>query len=113
MFWVWRSGHKFLRLEIASDNDNWIFHLGSTGCQSVSPVRAPDGPCMNPNQVQIETKLTPSSTVVFDLSALLNGLSLTQETSCQSEPNNEHCQLLFQRIGITGDQRVFGINNAP
>ena len=113
MFWVWRSGHKFLRLEIASDNDNWIFHLGSTGCQSVSPVRAPDEPCMNPNQVQIETKLTPSSTVVFDLSALLNGLSLTQETSCQSEPINEHCQLLFQRIGITGDQRVFGINNAP
>jgi hypothetical protein len=46
MFWGWRGGHKFMRVELATKNDDWLFHLGSTGCKALSPVRAPNEQCL-------------------------------------------------------------------
>ena len=54
MFWAWRTGHKFLRLELSSASDHWLFHLGSTGCSAPSPVRAPTEQCRQPNRVQLQ-----------------------------------------------------------
>lgn len=116
MFWVWRSGHKFLRLELLSENrESWMFHLGSTGCQSMSPVRAPITPCTNPNQARVELPMPADSKLRFNLSALLKNLQLSDNTSCQSSPNNNNCRPLFERFGLLKnnqmEQVVFEVNN--
>ncbi|WDE06188.1 metallo-mystery pair system four-Cys motif protein [Thalassomonas viridans] len=99
MFWVWRTGHKFLRLEMASDRDNWLFHLGSTGCAAPSPVRAPAQECRQPNRFQFEFALNGDKPeLVLDLSALLTQVALTQDTSCQSAQDNPHCQQLLANL---------------
>ncbi|WP_448568357.1 MbnP family copper-binding protein [Thalassotalea ganghwensis] len=111
MFWVWRTGHKFLRLEMSSTNDAWVFHLGSTGCKAISPVRPPTSPCLNPNQVVIDLPMPSDNAVILDLKALLSGITLSEQTSCQSDPDNLHCQSLFERIGVNGEQQVFGVKS--
>ena len=117
MFWVWQSGHKFFRLDIEEQieeqieaakgldqKDHWQFHLGSTGCQSPSPLRPPNKTCINANQTKIimdiNTKGTKPQRIAVDLAALLLGLSLTNQNSCQSEPDNAPCLVLFEHLGL-------------
>ncbi|GAA6204137.1 MbnP family copper-binding protein [Thalassotalea sp. SU-HH00458] len=109
MFWVWQTGHKFLRLELSSGADNWLFHLGSTGCRSQSVMRAPREACLYPNFFQFELPLDDSNTIGFELSKLIDGLELTMETSCQSEHDNLACQTLFSRLNESGEQAVFRV----
>lgn len=102
MFWVWRTGHKFLRLELQSNDDNWLFHLGSTGCKSASAVRAPQQQCLHPNRIQIEMPFADNTAgtnpIVFDLSPLLHNLRPRQQSSCQSEPDNKACKILLNNL---------------
>lgn len=106
MFWGWQKGHKFLRLEMASTNDNWLFHLGSVGCKASSPLRAPKQECMYPNRYSYQISLSnPKDKVSFELSSLLNGLKLSSETSCQSSPVNKHCQQLLKNLA--GENGLF------
>ncbi|MFT5758398.1 MAG: putative repeat protein (TIGR04052 family) [Alteromonadaceae bacterium] len=119
MFWVWQTGHKFLRLELASADDNWLFHLGSTGCSAPSVMRAPKQPCAQPNQVVVELpfpKQKPrqsaqqTKTIQFDLSALLQDTKVTMKTSCQSAIDDENCIKPLSHIGVTNQQKVFSID---
>ena len=100
MFWVWRSGHKFMRVEMKTDTNAWWFHLGSTGCSSASPVRAPAKACLNSNRFNYQLKTTSSRPVKinFSLDKLLGELALSEHTSCQSEPDNSSCKLLFNNV---------------
>lgn len=126
MFWTWQNGHKFLRLEMATDDKNWLFHLGSTGCQSPAPVRPPESACKNPNRRQITLalpqKTSPQQTansksinkdsvnrlsdssdtipIKLDLKALLGDIDLTKDTSCQSNPATKSCPVLLSKLGI-------------
>jgi uncharacterized repeat protein (TIGR04052 family) len=105
MFWVWQTGHKFLRLELASNDDQWQFHLGSTGCSAPSVMRAPKTPCRYPNVATFELDLTPSTKpkhyqLSLDLSALIGNVKLSQENSCQSSRTDESCQQLFSQLGL-------------
>ncbi|PWK50066.1 putative repeat protein (TIGR04052 family) [Pleionea mediterranea] len=112
MFWTWQTGHKFLRLELESDNDSWLFHLGSTGCQSPAPVRPPESACKNPNRSQITLALPPQTSkkadseasnsvpIKLDLKSLLSELDLTDSTSCQSSPDTKSCPVLLSKLGI-------------
>jgi len=111
MFWVWQTGHKFLRVELASADDNWLFHLGSTGCSAPSVMRAPAKPCSEPNQVVVELPFNPNlKSINFDLAALLQGINVTMNSSCQSAPDDENCMKLLNNIGVLGQQKVFSIN---
>ena len=106
MFWVWQTGHKFLRLELASDNgEQWLFHLGSTGCKSSSVMRSPKGECLQPNRVNVELPLTkhPVSALAFDLNALLNNMLINEQRFCQSSPQNDACRPLFSALGLSGN----------
>lgn len=109
MFWVWQTGHKFMRLELATNNDQWLFHLGSTGCQSASVMRAPDQACRYPNTMTIELPITQYSdnnlVLALDLAALLSNVELTSSSSCQSERNNVSCQQLFNNLSITANNK--------
>jgi uncharacterized repeat protein (TIGR04052 family) len=101
MFWVWQTGHKFMRIELKSENNDWLFHLGSTGCSSKSPVRAPTEKCLHPNIALIELPFSMESPeITFDLLKLINGLELVNDHSCQSNMKNKHCQKLFEHLGL-------------
>jgi len=103
MFWVWQTGHKFMRIELANENDDWLFHLGSTGCKAASPLRAPGQECLYPNRVEVELPFDISNAVMeFDVSALLSGVRLSRETGCQSKQGDKHCQQLFSNLGLSG-----------
>ena len=110
MFWTWQLGYKFVRMELASPNHQWIFHLGSTGCQSASPVRPPEAPCLFPNRPTIVLdNFTFENTIALDLSALLKDIKLSQDNSCQSAQELALCQRLFERVGISNTQQIFKV----
>ncbi len=98
MFWVWQTGHKFLRMELAAQDDHWAFHLGSTGCKAPSALRAPNSPCLFPNVIDFEVELRDNPTIEFDLTALLNNIVLQNANSCQSEHDNATCAQLFSNL---------------
>ena len=104
MFWVWQTGHKFMRLELAGNNMQWLFHLGSTGCQSASVMRAPKKACRYPNRfdfdIPIEHNDGESIALNIDLAVLLKNVSLTAVSSCQSETDSLTCQQLFSNLSL-------------
>ena len=123
MFWVWQTGHKFLRAELASVNEQWIFHLGSTGCKASSVMRAPEQACRYPNTFKFEIAIAKGSgealTLNLNLAELIKNVELTQTTSCQSERDNESCQQLFKNLSAykevpnSGEaSRLFSITKA-
>tara|TARA_R110000787_G_scaffold247001_2_gene352695 strand:+ start:202 stop:1083 length:882 start_codon:yes stop_codon:yes gene_type:complete len=110
MFWVWQTGHKFVRLELASQNEQWLFHLGSTGCKSASVMRAPEHGCRYPNSVnfQLPIILADDNNVALNLNlaALLNNVELTPSSSCQSEQDSVSCQQLFDNLSLVKGNSV-------
>ncbi|MBL4942666.1 MAG: metallo-mystery pair system four-Cys motif protein [Colwellia sp.] len=108
MFWVWQQGHKFLRIEMAAHNDNWLFHLGSVGCQALSPLRMPSQECRYPNRYIVELPLSKeNANIVFDLANLLNQILITEQNSCQSSPQQDSCQRLFANLRKKNEHSVF------
>jgi uncharacterized repeat protein (TIGR04052 family) len=102
MFWGWQGGHKFMRIELNSQNDDFLFHLGSTGCKALSPVRAPKSECLQPNRVEVTLPFTRLTTdIEFDLAVLFNNLLLTRNNNCQSAVDEESCKVLFDNLRIT------------
>lgn len=102
MFWVWQNGHKFMRAELSSQNDQWLFHLGSTGCKAASAMRAPKSACRYPNTFNVEIPINKNDgnqlTLNLNLAQLLNNVELTQTSSCQSERDAASCQQLFNNL---------------
>ena len=105
MFWVWQTGHKFMRLELASSNEQWLFHLGSTGCQSASVMRAPKERCRYSNVFHFEVPAVKNNSKQFvlnlNLAELLNKVTLDSSSSCQSARDSESCQQLFLNLSTT------------
>jgi uncharacterized repeat protein (TIGR04052 family) len=107
MFWGWRGGHKFMRIELSSQDDDWLFHLGSTGCKASSPVRSPKSECLHPNRVKVSLPFTERTSVIkFDLAVLLRGIALTRQNSCQSALDEDSCKVLFKNLGMAVDVSV-------
>lgn len=104
MFWGWRGGHKFMRIELASQDDDWLFHLGSTGCKASSPVRAPKSECLHPNRVKVYLPFTEkTSAIKFDLTVLIRDIALTRDNSCQSAVDEQSCKVLFKNLDMAAD----------
>ncbi|MBA6389542.1 metallo-mystery pair system four-Cys motif protein [Colwellia sp. BRX10-3] len=104
MFWVWQTGHKFMRLELATNNEQWLFHLGSTGCKSASVMRAPEQGCRYPNTFYFDLPIAKGEgnqlVLNLDLAALLKNVDLTASSSCQSEQDQDSCQQLFKNLAF-------------
>lgn len=111
MFWSWRNGHKFLRLDMTSvDNQRWSFHLGSVGCSSASSLRPPEKQCLQHNRVTVkidlskssqieEEALAPSIEVALDLAHLLSEVSLEQEERCMFDYSQQsQCSVLMSNL---------------
>lgn len=103
MFWVWQTGYKFLRYDIEGQ---WSFHLGSTGCHSVSAVRAPAEPCAQPNLARIRIPLKDSlqARALVDLNALLAGIDTHTADNCvEAYGQDPLCRSLVERLGLNAE----------
>jgi uncharacterized repeat protein (TIGR04052 family) len=99
MFWSWRAGYKFLRLDLFNPSESWVFHLGSTGCVADSVMRAPKMACAEPNRMQFALKPQGAGTALLvHLDRLLAGVSLEAQQSCLLQPEQQSCQILLNNL---------------
>ena len=101
MFWTWQSGHKFARIELKAVADSWAFHLGSTGCDGDSAMRAPAEACEHPNLLVFNLKRPKgkAQTLVFHIDRLLEGIRVGQENSCTFHPDESAtCEQLLGNL---------------
>lgn len=115
MHWHWRSGYKFLRAGVQTDDDGFWIHAGSAGCDgTVGHITG----CRFPNRIEVVLPdFVPGQGVVeIDLAELLSGTDLTdgEASDCSSGPPEAACVAPYGSLGIdfaTGDvngpQRVF------
>jgi uncharacterized repeat protein (TIGR04052 family) len=110
--WNWRAGYIFLKLDMVDEDlpsGRYSVHLGSTGCESGSPIEPPDQPCANPNRATVSLAAfhPDADTIVFDLAALLADTDLEDDseesaTGCQSFAQHEAaCTPIFANLGMS------------
>jgi len=99
MFWSWRSGHKFFRLDMQGPNKHWVFHLGSVGCSAVSTMRAPNEECVQPNRINFQLdKKRDGTKLVMHLDRLIANTSMQKSDSCLFHSGQESCSVLMSNL---------------
>lgn len=117
LFWVWRSGYKFARLDFSSTGiqQGYFIHLGSTGCGEINEKtyeskrisKTPPLSCQNPNRAKINFPLfeIKKNKIIVDLGYLLSGSDINKNTpntasGCMSGVNDPDCSPIFERLGL-------------
>ena len=124
LFWGWRYGYIFFRLDMETaggkgaapageagtrvEASGFSVHLGSVGCGAVEHYTLPpEVPCTAPNRPMIElTGFTPDrDDIVIDLAALLRDADVTvnaAETAsgCMSALDDTDCRGLLSKFGL-------------
>ena len=102
MFWTWQLGHKFLRLDLDNQTDpeqNWFFHLGSTGCDSASVMRSPTKPCKNPNRMNFKLdNFETNKPIYISLTNLISNLALNSQSTCMGDLDQIACRVLHKNL---------------
>lgn len=113
MFWTWRNGYKFMRIDILSDNDNWAYHLGSVGCVSASAVRGPKEACAKPNLSQHKMTVPQGRefALLLHLDVLLKGITPTEANRCVMHGDKESaCGALYANVSAA-EGSLFTLEN--
>lgn len=117
MHWHWRSGYKFLRAGVRTEDDGFWIHAGSAGCEgTVGHITD----CRFPNRIDVNLPVfvTGRDAVQIDLATLTVGTDLEdrERSDCSSGPPETSCTAPFSALGIdftSGDQsetqRVFSV----
>jgi uncharacterized repeat protein (TIGR04052 family) len=102
MFWSWRTGHKFLRLDLNSPESTWAFHLGSVGCDAASSMRSPSRPCSQPHRIKFKlAKIWQGKRLVMHLDKLVAGIEMAKTGSCLFHGNAEkNCSKLLMNLKV-------------
>ncbi len=110
MFWAWRSGYKFLRMEYRTSGParHLFLHLGSTECLGAdTTARSATRSCGASNRARIElpSYRAGRDTVALDLERLLAGANLDEnhpETArgCMSAASDPDCAPIFANLGL-------------
>jgi uncharacterized repeat protein (TIGR04052 family) len=115
MHWHWRSGYKFLRAGVRTEDDGFWIHVGSAGCEgTVGNITG----CRFPNRIEVTLLdyVVGQHAVNVDLAALVAGTDLddSTRTDCSSGPPEDTCVAPFAALGIAfetgeqaGEQSVF------
>lgn len=111
MFWSWQQGYKFLRIDGVYANDrsasgsegNWVFHLGSTGCDSPSALRPPEEPCRNSHRVRVHLQdFDPQHhRIDVNLESLTRQLADAGDVNCSgSYQLQDVCMRMLRTLGL-------------
>ena len=125
MFWAWKAGYKFLRVDwsVAPDGQaggavgtgvstptapsRWNIHVGSGQCASPAKTTAPEAPCGRPNLATVElTGFDGTQSVVLNLGALVANAAMSENTAdtppgCMSQGAEPlDCSPVFQSLGM-------------
>ena len=101
MHWHWRSGYKFMRIGIATNDDRFWTHLGSTGCQgTVRNIESCDA--ANRLVVNLPIPAEGNPEIIVDLSVLAASTDLLdkQPADCSSGPAESSCRAIFAALGL-------------
>lgn len=99
MHWHWRSGYKFIRAGIASDEGGFWMHLGSSRCQgTIGDIQG----CKSPNRpvVELEDFDPLRHRIVLDLGRLFAAADMAESGSCSSGPDESACVAPFASLGL-------------
>jgi hypothetical protein len=100
MHWHWQTGYKFLRAGLASDDDGFWIHLGSSHCERTGNASG----CLAGNRpaVVLSPYLPGKDVVELDLQELVDGIDLNdgRPSDCSSGPAETECQMPFAALGI-------------
>lgn len=104
MSWGWQGGYKFLRADVSSSEYNFIFHLGSTGCEgTIGDISG----CSRLNRAEVTlTNFNPATdTIIVDAALLFESTNVSQNTQdslsgCMSTQNDPDCAALFGNMGL-------------
>jgi uncharacterized repeat protein (TIGR04052 family) len=114
MFWVWRHGYKFMRVELRSERERrpLVVHLGSTGCSGDGAVVGPPARCTRPNRAPVDLRFVPDrDAIALELSPLLASFTLEGESAsdgCEASPDDPDCAPVFTALGLSrAPQQVF------
>lgn len=132
LWWNWRSGYKFLRIDLQASNavaklhsgshkqhgageaksSGFPIHLGSTGCEEDSTSVEKTTTCSNPNRTSVSFNKfdTAKNVVVADLKQLVSGSKIGQNQpqtppGCMSEPNDGDCANIMKNLGLPFAQK--------
>lgn len=109
MWWNWRGGYKFVRVDMMSKGDTpapWFIHLGSTGCKADEMTSAPAAACARPNvaEIRLDDFNPATNTIVADLATLLTNVNLNESMpeppGCMSGPDDPDCGGLLPGFGL-------------
>ena len=99
MFWSWRSGHKFFRLDMQGPSKSWVFHLGSVGCTAASIMRSPQKQCEQPNRVNFNLdKKHHGTKLVMHIDRLIANTSMQNNDSCLFHSGQHSCAILMANL---------------
>lgn len=98
MFWSWRSGYKYVRLD--TDSPFFRFHLGAVACDDDFQCNEVNIPTFTFDAIDIETE-----TVGLDIGTLLADSDLSQNTpgtapGCMGESSDVDCTAIFNNFGL-------------
>lgn len=125
LFWVWRAGYKFARMDFKTtgQEQGYFVHIGSTGCvekemstqqhegHSAMGESATVSHCENPNRSVVTLDMTPEQTIALDLGQLLSNTNIDQNQAdsakgCQSGTDDGDCTGIFEQLGLPfGEQK--------
>lgn len=108
MFWSWRSGYKYLRLD--TDLPSFRVHLGANACDD-------DFSCDEPNiaTFSFEGFDYQSDQISLDLQELLSDSDLTQNAEgtapgCMGQGDDPDCQYIYDHFNLgEGDTSAFTV----
>jgi uncharacterized repeat protein (TIGR04052 family) len=105
MFWSWNAGYKFLRLDMAvDDDDTHRLHLGSTKCAADDPDRGER--CQYPNRIPVAVDQLDFDDLHlrFDLATLVAETDLSDGAAgCMSEGDDPDCAGFFEVLGVNDE----------
>ena len=98
MFWSWKSGYKYVRLD--GDSGPFRLHLGASGCGDEFDCAE-----LNIPSVTLAAFNPDIDSIQLDLGHLLQGTDVSQNSpstapGCMGESSDPDCQDIFERIGL-------------
>ncbi len=107
MWWNWRFGYKFVRIDMNTPQEAWFMHVGSVGCGAMDQgATPPDEPCTQPNraEVRLDNFDVENSLIVGDVASLLANVDVSAgvpaPVGCMSGLDDPDCDNLMPAFGI-------------